>query len=204
MASVNISNLLDTKCFYIKNIALEIDKISDIYVKSHTLLDLMPCVLYSAGEMVQLLIESKVSRYLEFKPVGRTLVFTRNGILRTVPQTKEDIFLDKQIPLISKRRLMKFLTFIGESIGDDVPSDMSAEDVMREHNLDQDTQDMIKYCICFGVDTDDWPLFVGRMRKYWKSVGKFAKSPFLYPIYGTGEITQAFCRYFTFISIELM
>lgn len=33
-------------------------------------------------------------------------------------------------------------------------------------------------------------------KKFLKSVGRFGESPFLYSLYGSGELPQCFCRYF--------
>ncbi|KAI0244383.1 hypothetical protein L0F63_003488 [Massospora cicadina] len=56
-------------------------------------------------------MNSGIHNYLEFKLVNQTQVCWADG-LRKVPLSKEDVFVDQQLSLIDKRKLMKFLTFV--------------------------------------------------------------------------------------------
>ena len=66
--------------------------------------------LYSRGPLVDLLIATDVSRYLEFKVLDRTFLRLNNA-WETVPSSKEDVFQSRLIGVVEKRVLMKFLTF---------------------------------------------------------------------------------------------
>lgn len=73
----------------------------------------------SDGKLINALVQSGVSRYGEFRLLDSLGILRMSGDVRSewyqVPSTKEDIFKDKDIPLIAKRKLMKMLQFaIGE------------------------------------------------------------------------------------------
>ena len=70
-------------------------------------IDLTPRLVGSSSRFVQVLINSGVGRYLEFKSLeGAYILF--EDTLRRVPASKEDIFASELHPR-EKRRLMKFL-----------------------------------------------------------------------------------------------
>ncbi|NWU89461.1 RAE2 geranylgeranyltransferase, partial [Upupa epops] len=73
-------------------------------------IDLVSKLLYSRGLLIDLLIKSNVSRYAEFKNTTRILTF-REGKVEQVPCSRADVFNSKQLTMVEKRMLMKFLTF---------------------------------------------------------------------------------------------
>ncbi|NWI47302.1 RAE1 geranylgeranyltransferase, partial [Picathartes gymnocephalus] len=73
-------------------------------------IDLVSKLLYSRGLLIDLLIKSNVSRYAEFKNTTRVLAF-REGKVEQVPCSRADVFNSRQLTMVEKRMLMKFLTF---------------------------------------------------------------------------------------------
>ena len=75
-------------------------------------LSLFPAVLPSRGPLIQTLINSGVSKYVSFRILDSVSIWQEGteGI-RRVPGSKEQVFKDKEITLMEKRRLMKFLMF---------------------------------------------------------------------------------------------
>ncbi|NXD22355.1 RAE1 geranylgeranyltransferase, partial [Spelaeornis formosus] len=73
-------------------------------------IDLVSKLLYSRGLLIELLIKSNVSRYAEFKNATRVLAF-REGTVEQVPCSRADVFNSRQLTMVEKRMLMKFLTF---------------------------------------------------------------------------------------------
>ncbi|NXD89482.1 RAE1 geranylgeranyltransferase, partial [Chaetorhynchus papuensis] len=73
-------------------------------------IDLVSKLLYSRGLLIDLLIKSNVSRYAEFKNATRVLAF-REGKVEQVPCSRADVFNSRQLSMVEKRMLMKFLTF---------------------------------------------------------------------------------------------
>lgn len=89
-------------------------------------LSLFPAVLPSRGSLITTLINSGVSKYVSFRLLDSVSLYepvqgaeaeagVGTGKVRRVPGSKEQVFKDKQISLMEKRRLMKFLMFaVGE------------------------------------------------------------------------------------------
>lgn len=76
---------------------------------------LCPSFIPSIGPIISSLISSGVAKYGGFRLLDRVGVYDQSGIIKYVPGTKEDVFKNKDINLIDKRRLMRFLMFaIGE------------------------------------------------------------------------------------------
>ena len=68
-------------------------------------------MLSSVGPFISSLLASGVSKYSAFRLVDTVSVYDASGRVNNVPGSKEDIFKSKEISLIEKRRLMRFLTF---------------------------------------------------------------------------------------------
>lgn len=76
-------------------------------------ISLRPTVIPSTGPLIDSLIASGVSRYGGFKLLEQVALYDGPGKVRPVPGSKEDIFRDKSLSLLHKRRLMRFLMFAG-------------------------------------------------------------------------------------------
>jgi len=63
--------------------------------------------------MVDLLVSSNISRYAEFKAVTRILTIIDDNLVE-VPISRGDIFNNKDVSVVDKRLLMKFMTFCAE------------------------------------------------------------------------------------------
>lgn len=74
-------------------------------------LSLCPSIIPSTGPLIDALIASGVSRYGGFKLLERVAIYDRPGLIKAVPGSKEDVFKSKELSLIDKRRLMRFLVF---------------------------------------------------------------------------------------------
>jgi RAB protein geranylgeranyltransferase component A len=63
--------------------------------------------------MVNLLVSSNISRYAEFKAITRILTLIDDNLVE-VPVSRGDIFNCKDVSVIEKRMLMKFMMFCSE------------------------------------------------------------------------------------------
>eukprot|EP00929_Paragymnodinium_shiwhaense_P049075 TRINITY_DN24769_c1_g2_i1.p1 TRINITY_DN24769_c1_g2~~TRINITY_DN24769_c1_g2_i1.p1 ORF type:complete len:722 (-),score=166.17 TRINITY_DN24769_c1_g2_i1:72-2237(-) len=79
-------------------------------------IDLVPRLLFGRCDMVDVLVESGVARYLEFQGLKAARILTDKGLM-SVPLTKSDIFQDPLLTLPEKRMLMKFITSMSSFAG---------------------------------------------------------------------------------------
>ncbi|KAJ7996391.1 hypothetical protein DPEC_G00236600 [Dallia pectoralis] len=160
-------------------------------------IDLVSKLMYSRGSLVDLLIKSNVSRYAEFKNVTRILTY-RNGKVEQVPCSRADVFGSKQLTVVEKRMLMKFLTFCldfeqhSEEYQDF--SERSFWDFLQTKKLTENLQHFIQHSIAM-VTLDTRTLDGLRATQHFlRCLGRYGNTPFLFPLYGLGEVPQCFCR----------
>lgn len=160
--------------------------------------DLMPKPLYCRGDMINCLTETNIGRYLEFRAIAK--LFTRTGDkIERVPCSREDVFNTKAISMVEKRKLMKFLTFCAEfeKHSDEYKAHESIpySEYLR---LKGHTPNIIQYIVHTIAMVDDSTTTIEGLRStqlFIKSLGRFGNAPFLFPIYGSGELPQSFCRF---------
>jgi RAB protein geranylgeranyltransferase component A len=161
---------------------------------------LAPSVIPSIGPFISSLIASGVSRYGSFKLLGRVVIYD-GGILKDVPQSKDDIFQSKAMSLLEKRRVTRFLMFAAGEFE-------NSQELHGQENsplldflhktflLSEATARAITYALgyCFFITETTLPA-LHRIRAYLKASGRYGSSSFLVGYYGgSGEIAQGFCR----------
>ncbi|XP_044253963.1 rab proteins geranylgeranyltransferase component A 2 [Tribolium madens] len=157
-------------------------------------LDLTPKLQFARGDFVELLISSNIARYSEYRSVSRVLTWL-NGQLETVPCSRSDVFANNKVTVIEKRMLMKL--FLALDSGDqEYPNyeNKSFRAFLSDKKL---TPNLIHYVLyAIAMSTDETPCLQGiqNTKRFLDSLGRFGKTPFLFSMYGSGEITQAFCR----------
>ncbi|XP_025065747.1 rab proteins geranylgeranyltransferase component A 1 isoform X2 [Alligator sinensis] len=161
-------------------------------------IDLVSKVLYSQGLLIDLLIKSNVSRYAEFKNATRILVF-REGKVEQVPCSRADVFNSKQLTMIEKRMLMKFLTFCleYEQHPDEYQDykDCTFSQYLKSQKLTPNLQHFILHSIAMVSESDSSTTDgLKATKKFLHCLGRYGNTPFLFPLYGQGEISQCFCR----------
>ncbi|EFA02190.1 rab proteins geranylgeranyltransferase component A 1 [Tribolium castaneum] len=157
-------------------------------------LDLAPKLQFARGDFVELLISSNIARYSEYRSVSRVLTWL-NGQLETVPCSRSDVFANNKVTVIEKRMLMKL--FLALDSGEEDYHNYENK-TFRAFLTDKKlTPNLIHYVLyAIAMCTDDTPCLQGikNTKRFLDSLGRFGKTPFLFSMYGSGEITQAFCR----------
>ncbi|XP_048461114.1 rab proteins geranylgeranyltransferase component A 1 [Rhincodon typus] len=160
-------------------------------------IDLTSKFLYSCGSLVNLLIKSNVSRYAEFKNITRILTF-RGGSVEQVPCSRADVFASKQLTMVEKRMLMKFLTFCleYEQHPDEYVDfkDSRFSDYLKTKKLTANLQHFVLHSIAMVSETALTPEGLKATQHFLQCLGRYGNTPFLFPLYGVGEIPQCFCR----------
>ncbi|KAF8642036.1 hypothetical protein AX16_009757 [Volvariella volvacea WC 439] len=166
--------------------------------------DLIPKFIIASGELTKILVHTDVTRYLEFKQIAGSFVY-RDGKISKVPSTEMEAVKSPLMGLFEKRRAKKFFEFL-QGWRDDDPTTHQGIDldkdsmktVYEKFGLEPGTQDFIGHAMALYLD-DDYitkparPTY-DRIVLYTSSMARYGKSPYIYPLYGLGELPQSFAR----------
>jgi len=166
--------------------------------------DLIPKFLMADGLLVKLLIYTGVTRYLEFKQVDGSYV-CKAGKIHKVPGTESEALTTSLLGFFEKKRFRNLLVFVFK-YEEGNPSTHEGLDLTKvtmlqlyeKYNLDVNVRDFVGHAIALYRDDSyiNEPALatVNRMKLYFNSIAKYLKSPYLYPLYGLGELPQGFAR----------
>ncbi|KIM25391.1 hypothetical protein M408DRAFT_331163 [Serendipita vermifera MAFF 305830] len=167
-------------------------------------IDLIPKFIIASGELTKILVHTEVTRYLEFKQIAGSFVY-RDGKISKVPSTEMEAVKSPLMGLFEKRRAKQFFEFLQNWKDDDPATHQgrnldtdTMESIYKYFNLEIGTQDFIGHAMALYLD-DDYkkkparPTYE-RIILYTSSMARWGKSPYLYPLYGLGELPQAFAR----------
>ncbi|KAL0236078.1 hypothetical protein GEMRC1_002660 [Eukaryota sp. GEM-RC1] len=176
--------------------------------------DLIPKFLMSSGELVKILIRTEVyKRYLSFRLVGGAFTVKNNKIYK-VPSNDSEALKSPLMGILEREgihsnqthsRCRNFLQFI-QQFSEENPTAFkgwdlttkSMRDVFDHFSLTPDTVDFIGHSMALHRDDDylSAPAVetVKRIRLFCESLARFGSSPYVYPMYGLGDIPQAFAR----------
>ncbi|KAL2120529.1 hypothetical protein VTJ04DRAFT_4556 [Mycothermus thermophilus] len=173
-------------------------------------IDLVPKFLMSSGELTNILVSTDVTRYLEFRQVAGSYVQQGSGSKATVAKVPSDAAEALKSPLMGifeKRRMKTFIEWVGSfdvkdpstHKGLDIKS-CTMKDVYDKFGLEPATRDFCGHAMALYQD-DSYldqpggaPDAIERIRLYGNSVARYGKSPYIYPLYGLGELPQGFAR----------
>ncbi|KAN0060377.1 Rab GDP dissociation inhibitor alpha [Thecaphora frezii] len=166
--------------------------------------DLIPKFMMANGELTKMLVHTDVTRYLEFKQIAASFVY-RDGKIAKVPATELEAVKSPLMGLFEKRRAKKFFEFLQNWRDDDpathqnldLDSD-SMEKVFNAFGLEPGTKDFIGHAMALHLDDSYMQRpareTYDRIILYTSSMARYGKSPYIYPLYGLGELPQGFAR----------
>jgi len=157
------------------------------------------------GEMVRMLIHTDVVKYLEFKAVDGSFV-VRDKKVHKVPASDMEALQSPLMGFFQKRKARSFFIFVQDFVAAD-PRSWQGLDVRRmptralfDHfGLDEGTTDFIGHSLALHQSEE----YMGQpalgtilaIKLYAESMARFGGgSPYIYPLYGLGELPQAFAR----------
>jgi len=173
-------------------------------------IDLVPKLLISNGELTNILVSTDVTRYIEFKQIAGSYVQQGAASKATVAKVPSDAGEALRSPLMGifeKRRAKNFLQWVG-NFDDNDPSthngmnlsQVTMKQVYEKYGLEPSTRDFVGHSMALYT-TDDYidkkgmaKDCVERIRLYVNSMARYGKSPYIYPLYGLGELPQGFAR----------
>ncbi|KAF1987409.1 rab GTPase activator [Aulographum hederae CBS 113979] len=173
-------------------------------------IDLVPKLLMSNGELTNILVSTDVTRYLEFKQIAGSYVQQGNGAKATVAKVPSDAGEALRSPLMGifeKRRAKKFFEWVAAYKEDEAATHsgmalekMTMKEVYDKFGLEATTRDFIGHSMAL-YSSDEYITTPGqaqeavqRIRLYANSMARYGKSPYIYPLYGLGELPQGFAR----------
>ncbi|CAJ0582796.1 unnamed protein product, partial [Mesorhabditis spiculigera] len=166
--------------------------------------DLIPKFLMANGSLVKLLIHTGVTRYLEFKSIEGSYVY-RGGKIYKVPANEMEALSSSLMGMFEKRRFKKFLEFTQQFDPQNKatwqgldPNVNTMQQVYEKFGLDENTADFTGHALALYRDDQYKSLpfakTIEKIRLYSDSLARYGKSPYLYPLYGLGELPQGFAR----------
>ncbi|VDK83356.1 unnamed protein product [Onchocerca ochengi] len=168
-------------------------------------LDLLPKVLLSRGSMVKLLCDSGVAKYCEFKCVDRFLSYSSNkssNPLEVVPCSRGEIFRSDAISIQDKRKVMRFLQKCIEWRKNPNETDDWKEYAEKPFDAFVESFGIVGHVKSIFTNTlailhpsaKTKEISLEAVWQFMESVGRFGDSPFLWTLYGSGELPQGFSR----------
>jgi Rab GDP dissociation inhibitor len=178
-------------------------------------IDLVPKFLMAGGQLVKVLIHTGVANYMEFKPVEGSFVYSsKAGKVCKVPSGPEDAMKSSLMGMMEKTRMVQFTLWVAKCKLSDRASwkagtiskttlaldTMSGDKFFAYWGLEKPTIEFLTHSCCLYRD-DSYKTapaieLVQRMQLYLDSKTRFSgmTSPYLYPLYGLGELPQSFAR----------
>ena len=169
--------------------------------------DLIPKVLMAAGDLVKILQSTVVERYnMEFMLIGNSYVM-KDKAIHKIPVTATEALSSKLMGFFEKRRAGKFLEWMSnyteEGEAKKGPKgynlrQMTTAALFKEFGLEKNTIDFIGHAVALHT-TESYlaePAYdtVMKCQLYERSFSMWESSPYVYPLYGSGELPQAFSR----------
>ncbi|KAM7005795.1 rab GDP dissociation inhibitor beta [Tautogolabrus adspersus] len=167
-------------------------------------IDLIPKFFLADGELVKILVHTEVTRYLDFKVVEGSYVY-KAGKVHKVPGTEEDAQTSDLMGMFDKRRFRKLLHLAQNfdirnprTYHNVDPNKTTTRDLFCRFDLGQEVQEFTGHAIALHSNESylDQPCVetIRRIRLYSESLTRHNTSPYLYPVYGLGELPQGFAR----------
>lgn len=167
--------------------------------------DLIPKFIMANGMLVKMLILTDVTRYLEFKQVDGSFVYKHGNKIYKVPVTESEALSTSLMGIFEKRRFRNFLIWVNQFKRDSPatfqgldPYRTTMQQVYDHFGLDSNTADFVGHSLMLYRDDEYKRLPCGdsidKIKLYQTSLARYGKSPYIYPLYGLGEMPQGFAR----------
>lgn len=166
-------------------------------------ISLTPKFLMADGELTRILHQTGVTQYIDLLSVHGSFV-VKKGVPSRVPSTRVEALKSPLVSTMQKYYMQNFLQFIANYKEDD-PSTHKKElnldkNTMREaykvFGLDAWTSEFIGHAMALYAEDSylDKPARepIERIILYVKSMARFGNSPYIFPLYGLGELPERF------------
>jgi len=175
--------------------------------------DLIPKFIMASGDLVKILLKTKVSRYLEWKSCDGSYVyqfqdaglFSKEKRIHKVPTTAAEGLKSPLMGILEKPRFANFVNFVNNWEDDKPethqgfnPRGHTMEQVFQKFGLQPSTIEFIGHAV--ALQNNDAYLkqacypTIQRCKLYVQSMMQYGGSPFIYPLYGLGGLPEGFSR----------
>lgn len=159
----------------------------------------------ASGEFIEILSNLDLSRYIEFAQCDGSFVYREGKGICKVPSTPTEAATSSLMGFFEKRRAKGFFQYC-VTVDETNPSTWNNHnlyvknmgDLFKVFDLDSNTIDFIGHSL--ALQSNDSYLkepaleTIKKIKLYMNSIMRFGKSPYLYPLYGLGELPQGFAR----------
>lgn len=161
--------------------------------------DPSPIVFYARGPLSDLLLSLHLTDYLDFMAVSQQFLWPAQSVLIPLPLSKEQVMLEAGLTLMEKRKLVKLLTTAATMISDNI----TLADLLSRENLTPESRvfQLISYAACRCTSLQEVKsLSLKSVAEILDSLRSSvnhlapAQSPFVIPLWGSSELSQAACR----------
>jgi Rab GDP dissociation inhibitor len=169
-------------------------------------IDMCPKFIMANGNLVKMLLGSKVTRYLDFKCVEGSFVY-KDSKLFEVPVTPAAALKSGLMGMFQKRRYKNFLTWAMDVNQDDEKTwdklnlkEHTMKQVYDYWRLDDNTIRFTGHAIAlypndkYLGDKKKTIECLKKIQLYAHSLARYETSPYIYPIWGLGGLPEGFSR----------
>lgn len=174
-------------------------------------IDLIPKFVMSNGNLVKMLLHTKVTRYLEWQVVEGTYVyqyqkagfFSNEKHIHKVPATDIEALKSPLLSMMEKNRCKNFFKYCATWDSKDStqkydPLKTTMQEVYADFGLQPSTIDFIGHAVALYSNddylTEPMGVTMEKIQLYMHSLIRYGQSPFIYPIYGLGTLPEGFSR----------
>jgi len=168
--------------------------------------DLIPKYIMGNGLLVKVLVKTGVHQYMQFRAGDGSFVVAKGGKIHKVPANDKEALKSSLMGMFEKLRARSFFIFV-QNFDESDPSThggynlyrMPARDLYEKFGLAAETVEFIGHALALKTNERylDEPAvdLVKAVRLYSDSMARFdTGSPYIYPLYGLGELPQGFAR----------
>uniref|UniRef100_A0A7S0SQR4 Guanosine nucleotide diphosphate dissociation inhibitor n=1 Tax=Mantoniella antarctica TaxID=81844 RepID=A0A7S0SQR4_9CHLO len=167
--------------------------------------DMVPKFMMGNGLLVRLLVHTNVHNYIQFKAVDGSYV-VKAGKTYKVPANDIDALKSSLMGIFEKRRARSFFIFVQDYEESDPKTHkgynldaLTSRELYAKFGLEANTMDFIGHSLALQSDEAylDRPArpMINAVKLYSESLARFdTGSPYIYPLYGLGELPQGFAR----------
>lgn len=166
--------------------------------------DLCPKFIMACGNLVKILLYTRVTSYLQFKVVFGSFVY-KDKTIHKVPSTPSEALSSSLMGIFQKNRYRNFLKYVSQYQQEDPATHqgmdatkMTTRQVFDYFKLDENTMAFSGHAVALHVDDDylskPFADTLKKLQLYAYSVSQHGSSPYVYPVYGLGGLPEGFSR----------